>query len=276
MSDLRIYKEDFEPIARTDEVVLLLPDRKAYKVLQVEPIQPIVKNFGALLMGASSNVTKLTELELEENELGQWRFEPLDDVQLALFCLAANRKFSTKYTNTEIEKTNPRHSVYIPVSTGANTVLWTVTPGRVARIKKIVAGGATTQKLRFNDAGTDAFSVNVPAASTVVVGENHCPNIGFITNIRNTDATSADVSATIEIEESNIADVFKNNQNKEMFHFYNDDPSAQVTNPLAITQAVTRVSISGFRYSLDPYTLKTGDKYIAVPVRAMPISRASK
>jgi len=276
MSELRAFKPDFEPIARVGEKVLLLPQKKLYEVLWVQSVQPILKNLGSLTAGASSTKVELkTELELEENELGQWRFEPVDDVQLAIFSLAANRMFSTRYTDTAIELQNPKHTVFIPGGSLANAVVWTVTPGRIAKITCItVAGGAVAQKVRFSDAGTDKISVQVPVNNTMSYGENQLPDTEFFTAIWNDVLLASDVDATIEIEETNAIDTFKDRQNMEVFNYHDDVPSAQVTNPTNYTQTRNRISISGFRYKLKPIEVPEAAEipkpYIAIPVRAMP------
>ena len=276
MSELRAFKPDFEPIARVGERVLLLPQKKLCEILWVQPVQPILKDFLSLSAGASSSKIELdTQLELEDNEFGQWRFEPIDDVQIALFLLAANRMFSTRYTDTVIELQNPRHTKFIPGGTLANAVVWTVTSGRIAKITCItVAGGAATQKVRFSDAGTDKISVQVPVNSTVSYGENQLPDAEFLTAIWNDVLLASDVDATIEIEETNAIDTFKDRQNMEVFNYHDDVPSAQVTNPTNYTQTRNRISISGFRYKLKPIEVPEAAEipkpYIAIPVRAMP------
>jgi hypothetical protein len=73
---------EFPPIALVDQNVLLLPDRKPYRVRYVEPLPMIVKTFGTISAGGKLEDQDISELEMPAGELGQFRFAPLDDVRI--------------------------------------------------------------------------------------------------------------------------------------------------------------------------------------------------
>lgn len=273
MTELRAFRTDFEPIARVDERVLLIPQYKLYEVVWVQAVQPIVKDFGSLTSGSSSTKTELdTELELEENELGQWRIEPIDDVKVAVFLLSANRMFSTRYTDTYIELLNPKHSIYSSVPAGIETLLWTVTSGRKAILDSITIGntGASANTVVLRDgsgAANNVWSIEVPVNDSVSYGGTALPDVEFETDVRVYADDTCEV--TVGLEEQNFIDTFKNSQNKEVFTFEEDVLSIQGTNPTNVTQTKNRVSISGFRYRLKPLP-EIVKPYIVVPTRAIP------
>jgi len=92
MVEFLAHKVQFEPLVQIDmNVVPIEPGVpkarwRAYRVVWLEPIPMVVKDHGALTATAPDNVKadqEFTELRLPENELGQWRIGPWDDVKVA-------------------------------------------------------------------------------------------------------------------------------------------------------------------------------------------------
>lgn len=90
------YKESFEPVVRiNDNVKLILTDGIIYgRVTYLEQIEPIIIDLAesSPLPAVSSSTTpiapgnqyELSDIELGENEFGQWRMKLLDDFLLEM------------------------------------------------------------------------------------------------------------------------------------------------------------------------------------------------
>jgi hypothetical protein len=70
----KIFSKDFEPLALPDENILLLPEKKPYKVVYLEQIPVIPHDFGAFAVDEEKRDIKLDFLEMHKNELGHFRF----------------------------------------------------------------------------------------------------------------------------------------------------------------------------------------------------------
>jgi len=81
----KAFSTEFEPVAYPGENILLLPTKEAYRVEFVEQIPVIEKDFGALDADAETDSTKLTELELDDMQLGQYRMYFVDNVAITEF-----------------------------------------------------------------------------------------------------------------------------------------------------------------------------------------------
>ena len=82
------YEVPFEPLAKPEENILLLPDEIFFKVVDVEPIPSQIVDFGSINSGSSTE--KTTEdmknyLRLEGDELAQIRIKPLEDVEIEIW-----------------------------------------------------------------------------------------------------------------------------------------------------------------------------------------------
>ncbi len=96
------YKEEFEPIARSGDIVAIPVGRQQvnyFRVVYVEPVQPIlvVEQLSAL---EQKKEHRLEEIELEENQMGQWRLAPLDFVYVGMNFPRAVSKWSTRSEST--------------------------------------------------------------------------------------------------------------------------------------------------------------------------------
>ncbi len=119
---LRAYKASLamEPIALLDYYVKILTfTRGAYwgKVDFYEAIPPFqwidftaiapwgpLGVAGAIAAGTTAPKANITNLDLEENEFGQWRFFPLDNMMLQLFNPAGVSKWQLKNVQVGIDK----------------------------------------------------------------------------------------------------------------------------------------------------------------------------
>ena len=112
-----MYEIPLEPPVKIGEniCVLTTEGRKRYfRVTFIEPLPPspsLVKDFGALSAGSSSGDTKLDILEMDDCEVGIFRFFPLDDVECTLKQPKALRRFLTK---TKVAVVTPLTKVYDP------------------------------------------------------------------------------------------------------------------------------------------------------------------
>ena len=96
------FKEEFEPIVRVGENIAIpksATEREYYQVTYVEPVQPIIIGV-SLTASEQKHEYELKEVELEDNEAGQWRMEVLDLVNVGMNYPAAAAKWTTKSSLT--------------------------------------------------------------------------------------------------------------------------------------------------------------------------------
>ena len=100
------YSLQFEPVARVGENIRILPDgiegAGYYRVAFLEPIHPIVKDFGALAAGGDTGDQEVSELYMQDGELAQYRIILLDDVEVLIKQPATKERFSTKVGATRL------------------------------------------------------------------------------------------------------------------------------------------------------------------------------
>jgi len=96
------FKKEFEPVVRIEENIAIPrgPEKyDFYKVLYVEPIQPITIIMS--LSAEAKNVEKLLEVcELKDYEAGQWRLWIPDFISVTMKFPRAVTKWNTKSTGT--------------------------------------------------------------------------------------------------------------------------------------------------------------------------------
>lgn len=95
---------EFKPVVSPRMYVRLLPEYGFYKVLGVEPIGQIIKNFNKTISGNSTyrNI-EFTEVYMQENEMAQWKVTVLDDFEMRLKLIGRESiRGSTKYSSDEI------------------------------------------------------------------------------------------------------------------------------------------------------------------------------
>jgi len=103
-----IYTE-FEPVVSPRMNVRVLPDYGFYRVLTVEPIGIIIKDFGETLApGTEARNKELQEVYMQDNELAQWRIWVLDPVGIKLKVVGQERlRGSTKYSTSVLYSFSP-------------------------------------------------------------------------------------------------------------------------------------------------------------------------
>lgn len=96
-----MYEKDFEPIIDIDQNVSVLTEDgwKDFVVGYSEPLPPsedFVKDFGVLADNGTATDQEITLTEMKSNELGQFRFEPLDEINIKVGQPQAAARFSIK------------------------------------------------------------------------------------------------------------------------------------------------------------------------------------
>ena len=95
---------EFKPVVAPRMYVRLLPSYGFFKVLGVEPIGQIVKNFNKTI--AANDTYRNVEFEevyMQENEMAQWKVTVLDDFEMRLKLVGRESiRGSTKYSSDEI------------------------------------------------------------------------------------------------------------------------------------------------------------------------------
>ena len=78
-----IFKNELSPIAKYGENLYLIPLKEYYRVIYVYPLPGETHDFGALIAGASTtSYTQVTDMNMSEDELAQWRVKLLDDISI--------------------------------------------------------------------------------------------------------------------------------------------------------------------------------------------------
>jgi len=107
-----IFKKDFEPIAQIDENIVLVPERKAFKVREISALPMIVYDFGALAAGAKDTevidiVKDTVKLALEDGCLAQIRMVLIDDFILYLRQPKSTAKWTTVHRELYLSRNAP-------------------------------------------------------------------------------------------------------------------------------------------------------------------------
>ena len=96
------FKKELEPIVRMGENIAIV-DKEGkfsyFKVVYIEPIQPIIF-LETLTPYEKDHEHKLSEVELNDNEVGQWRLWVPDFVSVKFYHPRASMKWSTKSQGT--------------------------------------------------------------------------------------------------------------------------------------------------------------------------------
>lgn len=96
-----MYEKDFEPIIDIDQNLSVLTENgwEDFIVGYIEPLPPsedFVKDFGLLADDGTATDQEITLVEMKNNELGQFRFEPLDEINIKVGQPQAAARFSIK------------------------------------------------------------------------------------------------------------------------------------------------------------------------------------
>ncbi len=287
-----VYSKDFEPIVKVGEYIKTLPDNKFYQVKYIQPVQPFIVSLlpeGTSSLSAYGNSGdrvepwKIDKLYLDDNVLGQFRIEPLDDVLVVVALEAARNKiYSMKNFYTYIQKEFPEHTVMSIISSAdTETPLWVVSDltadglgKRSAEITRIELSneGATDTFVRFGDGdgtGNSAssdnalFSVKVVAGDTVVLKENEIPTHDFINGVCAQISAATTMRVTVSVKES-VLSPFKSNANKELYWIGENVPYFGAINPLKISQTSARILLAGYKYYITE--VSPTEVFTAVPI----------
>jgi len=101
--------EMFEPRVKIGENLGVYVDKtwKYLEIFYIEPMPPsydLLKDFGSLATTISTSDTVVDMLEMESDEVGQFRFYPLDDIQIEVKQPKSITRFSNKNTRVRVDK----------------------------------------------------------------------------------------------------------------------------------------------------------------------------
>jgi len=105
MGETGAFVKDLEPIAKVDENVQLIGGGSVVfaRIVYIEPLPSIRHDFGSLSAGSSTSPTEFTELRMPEDELGQFRLAPLDNITFQVNQKRSTQRFATQQTVSSIE-----------------------------------------------------------------------------------------------------------------------------------------------------------------------------
>jgi len=90
------FAYEFSPVARVGENLFLIPLNRYVTIKYIEPIPGKIIDFGSLDAGESTPTTELTDMEMPEDEIGQYRIKVLDDITVTVYQKRGVGRFSTK------------------------------------------------------------------------------------------------------------------------------------------------------------------------------------
>ena len=98
-----LYGVDFVPIceARHNLEILTTDGLKYFTAIYIEPLPPgedMIHDFGAIANGSTLDDTEIEMLEMKSDELGQFRFEPLDNIKVKVMQPRAATRNAIKNT----------------------------------------------------------------------------------------------------------------------------------------------------------------------------------
>lgn len=105
-----IYQVEFLPVVKVEENIGLYLRQKRkivekfFKVRFIEPIQPIIYDFGSIDAEDDTGDVEVEELYMADLELAQYRIVPIDDVSIALKQPLAVTRWATDKATTLLQK----------------------------------------------------------------------------------------------------------------------------------------------------------------------------
>lgn len=96
-----MYEKEFEPICKIEENLGILTTTGwgYFKAIYIEPLPPsedLILDFGAIANGGSVKDQEIDLLEMKTDELGQFRFEPLDNIKIKVAQPTGAARFTIK------------------------------------------------------------------------------------------------------------------------------------------------------------------------------------
>ena len=104
-----MYGKDFEPVVEIDQNLAVLTETgwQYFVVGYIEPLPPsedFIKDFGLLADDGTATDEEITLVEMKTNELGQFRFEPLDEINIKVAQPSAASRFSIKNKHVRVTR----------------------------------------------------------------------------------------------------------------------------------------------------------------------------
>ena len=169
------YKEEFEPIVRIGEYIAIPKRAKEYvfyEVTYIEPIQPIIIA-QSLDANEEDKERELEELELADNEVGQWRLIPLDYVEIKLSSPRAAAKWVTRATTTSATPTSKKQENFLEFYTIKDEVptAYLTNPVSEAQVVRLLVWGFKYSVKKLDYEPTDYTVLPVYSSTYVVGGE---------------------------------------------------------------------------------------------------------
>jgi len=88
--------EGIKPIALVGENVHLMPQNKYYTVERMETLPPFIVDFGSLTAGKTKEKERIEDTEMPKTWLAQYRFKPLDDIEIKVYQPEGKGKYLIK------------------------------------------------------------------------------------------------------------------------------------------------------------------------------------
>jgi len=117
-----MYGKEFEPVVEIDQNLAVLTESgwQYFVVGYIEPLPPsedFIKDFGTLADNGTATDQEITLVEMKDNELGQFRFKPLDEINIKVAQPAAASRFSIK--NKQVRVTQSVSYTHLTLPTKA-------------------------------------------------------------------------------------------------------------------------------------------------------------
>ena len=95
------FREVFEPVVRVKENLELIPEDHPkhgyYKVLYIEQLPEFIHDFGSIAGEGSVADVKVENIYMPDSELAQYRFHPIDDLEIKIKQPSGISRFKTKH-----------------------------------------------------------------------------------------------------------------------------------------------------------------------------------
>jgi len=102
------FRLEFEPVVKPGEnIAVQFADKIEYYLVEhVEPLQPIVHDFGSIAAETEEEDKEVEGLYMPDGEIGQYRFLLLDDFEVEVKQPKAKSKWTTEKVTTRVTYAN--------------------------------------------------------------------------------------------------------------------------------------------------------------------------
>jgi len=170
MGESGTFAKDLEPIAKVDENLKIIGGGSTVfaKIVYIEQIPSIRHDFGSLSPGSSTSPTEYTELRMPEDELGQFRLTPIDNITFQVNQKRSTQRFATQQTIASIEPSLLRDNLteLFVLELDAPFITVTNPTGDTLPKTRIIASGFRYQLERL--VGQPAKFTTVPVAGAAL------------------------------------------------------------------------------------------------------------